>query len=411
MLCRAHNDLGNTFALRGQLEQAVDCYRQALLLQPSYAEAHNNLGNALMAQGRLPEALSSFQQALSLHPDNAEAHYNLGNALGEQAKRAEAIASYRQALRLKPDHAAAHKNLGMTLLLLGNLEQGWPEYEWRPREQRSVPILRHPLWDGAPLAGQTILLHAEQGLGDTLQFIRYAPLVKERGGRVVVVCAATLVRLLGSCPGIDRLIPLDRPLPPFDVQAPLMSLPGIFGTTLATVPARAPYLSAQAEQIDRWRQELSASTPFKIGIAWQGNPRNPYDPYKSFRLECFAPLARLEGVQLFSLQKGPGSEQLAAAAGAVPVTDLGPRLADFADTAAYAHVRLDPVFEVSTCGEPTCAGPRAYLGLGACLCPIGLEWAASCWNREDSPCIRRCVCSAKAGRARGRTSSRAWPAR
>jgi tetratricopeptide (TPR) repeat protein len=237
----AHNNLGNVFHDQGQLEQALACYQQALRLRSDYAEAHNNLGNVLKEQGELVEAMASLGQALRLKPDFAMAHNSLGVALQEQGKLAEALACFEQALHLEPGYAEVHCNRAIAWLLAGDFEQGWPEYEWRwQRKEWALPRFPEPLWDGSPLHGRTILLHAEQGLGDTLQFIRYARLVHERGGSVLLACQPALVQLLSTCPGIHRVVSQGSALPPFDVWAPLLSLPGILGTTLATVPAQVP---------------------------------------------------------------------------------------------------------------------------------------------------------------------------
>ena len=186
---------------------------------------------------------------------------------------------------------------------------------------------QQPRWDGSPLRGRTILLHAEQGLGDTLQFIRYAPLVKASGkGRVLVECQQRLADLIATCPGIDQVIGHGSPLPEFDVHAPLLSLPYIFSTDLGTIPANVPYLSADAERVKFWREELSPVQAFKVGIAWQGNPDHPSDRQRSAPLMQFMPLTQVEGVQLFSLQRGAGVEQLPAFRERCPITDLGKEL-------------------------------------------------------------------------------------
>ena len=192
----AYNNLGIALKDQGQLVEAVAEYQQALRLKPDHAEAHNNLGNALQDQGQLAGAVAHYQQALRLKPDYAEAHNNLGNALQDQGQLAEAEAHYQEALRLRPDYANAHWNRALAWLLAGDFERGWPEYEWRwqwkdfPSSKRSFS---QPLWDGSSLAGRTILLHAEQGLGDTIQFIRYAPLVKSSGGTVILECQPALL--------------------------------------------------------------------------------------------------------------------------------------------------------------------------------------------------------------------------
>jgi hypothetical protein len=261
----------------------------------------------------------------------------------------DALVSYEEALRIRPDYAEAHWNRALAWLLVGNFEQGWAEYEWRWKEKHYPPRpFEQPLWDGSPLRDRSILLHADQGLGDTLQFIRYAPLVKERGGTIIVECQDPLLRLLGSCSGIDRLVARGSALPAFDVQAPLMSLPHILGTKLATIPADVPYLSVDAALVEHWRRALGSRQPFRIGIAWQGFPGNPRDRERSAPLAEFAPLAQVPGVQLFSLQKGPGSEQLSQAANRFAVIDMGAKTsADFMDTAAVMK-NMDLVVSVCT---------------------------------------------------------------
>ncbi len=381
----AHNHSGAWFEQQGRLDEAVACYQQALALKPDYAEAHNNLGNVLKEQGKFEEALASYQQALGLKPDYAEVHYNQGVVLKEQGRLTEALASLEHALRLKPDYAEAHSSRALAWLLAGDFARGWPEYEWRWQcPPFSLPRFGQPLWDGSPLGGQTILLYAEQGFGDTLQFIRYAPLVKERGGCVLLACPAALIPLLRSSRGIDRLLPQEGPLPPLDVYAPLLSLPRIFSTTLATVPAQVPYLFADAQLSQHWREQLSALPGSKIGIAWQGSPHYRGDRQRSIPLVQFAPLARLPGVRLVSLQKGPGTEQLRDVANRFPVTDLGSQLdatsGAFLDTAAVMeHLNLVITADTVIAHLAGALGVPVWVAL-----PFAPDWR---WllDREESP--------------------------
>ncbi len=347
----AHNNLGNVLRAQGKQTEAVESYRQALRLQPTHALAHNNLGVALQELGRLDEAVVCHREALRLYPEFVDAHNNLANALKEQGRLDEALAQMEQALRLDPGDAAARWNRSLLWLLRGDFERGWPEYEWRWTQPAYVPRrFPQPRWDGTPLAGRTVLVHAEQGLGDTLQFVRYAPLLRARGGRILVQCSTMLLPLLASCAGIDQVLPESEPLPPFDVHVPLLSLPGLMGTTLGSIPANVPYLSADASLVDHWKQELAAVGPgFRIGIVWQGNPRHPMDRRRSIPLEQFAPLAAREGVRLFSLQVGAGAEHLTALGERFAVIDLGGRFdkASLADAAA-AIMALDLVVTVDT---------------------------------------------------------------
>lgn len=405
----AYNSLGLALKEQGKLDEAIDSLAHAIRLKGNYAEAHTNLGSVLTEQGKPDEAVASLRRALLCDPNLAPAHNNLGLALLEQGQLDEAAASLQQAVRRKPEYAEAHKNLGMVWLLAGNFEQGWPAYEWRLKcKEFSIPPFRQPQWDGRPLHGQTILLLAEQGLGDTLQFIRYAPLVKERGGRVLLACPAALARLLACSPGVDELVSQDSQ-PAFDVYAPLLSLPRIFGTTLATTPAKVPYLFADAGLVQHWQQELSPSsgssrpnpqpsantsllaTPgpssrpeLKIGITWRASAQSSTGHRRSFPLTQFAPLARLEGVRLFSLQKGPGTEQLGALAGQIAVTDFGDRLdktaGPFMDTAAVIR-NLDLVITPDTAVAHLAGG----LGVPVWVAlPFVPDWR---WmlQREDSP--------------------------
>jgi Flp pilus assembly protein TadD len=387
----AYNNLGIVLRDTGHMEEALACFQEALRLKPDYAEAYNNQGIAFAKLGKFEEAAAGFHRSLQLRPNYPKALSNLGNALAAQGRLDEAVPHYLEALRLEPYYADAHRNLGIAWLLLGNLEHGWPEYEWRWQCQSFPPRpFVQPLWDGSPLGGRAILLHAEQGLGDAIQFIRYAPLVKERGGYVIVECPEGLLPLLSTCRGIDQLIMTGSPLPSFETHAALLSLPGIFRTTLETIRADIPYLAADPELREKWRQEILLTThdsrltthgsPLRIGIAWQGNPQHPNDFQRSVALERFAPVARLNGVQLFSLQRGPGSEQLTEQAARLSIVDLGSRFRTFADTAA-ALVNLDLVVTVDS-AVAHCAGA---LGVPVwVLLSFVPDWR---WllGRDDSP--------------------------
>jgi Tfp pilus assembly protein PilF len=380
---KAHANLGIALMKQGRHDEAVAHLRQALALQPDDANTYNSLGVALKEQGKLAEAVACLEQAIRLGQNLPDAHANLGVALMNQGSHAEAAAHLQEALRLQPGFADAHKNLAMVWLQHGDYERGWPEYEWRWRCKEFVPPnYPQPRWDGSPLDGRTVLLHTEQGLGDTIQFIRYAPLVQRRGGRVVVAAQPALVPLLSRCPGVDRVVARGGPLPSFDVYVPLLSLPGLFGTTLATVPAEVPYLSADERLVEFWRRELAALPGFKVGIAWQGSKGYLGDRERSTRLAYFEPLARLPGVRLLSLQKGVGTEQLAEAT--FPVIDLGSRLDEttgaFLDTAAVLKC-LDLVVCVDTA--------LAHLA-GALAVPVWVvhpfapDWRWQ-WGREETP--------------------------
>jgi tetratricopeptide (TPR) repeat protein len=338
-LASSANDLGVALLAAGHSQEAAEWCRRAVALNPAKAEAQLNLGNALAEQDRCGEAAAAYREALRLKPSYAEAHNGLGLMLANQGRLAEAAACFEQALALDPSSAGAHFNLALTCLAQGDWQRGFPEFEWRWQLKGiRPPAFAQPRWQGEPLAGRAILLHEEQGLGDTIQFVRYAELVKSAGaGQVIVRCQPALARLLMTCAGIDRVVSAGEALPDFDnregnfllpLRAPLLSLPLLCGTTPETIPRRAPYLTADAQTIARWRERLSDEPTlnepltFKIGICWQGNPQNKNDRRRSFPLACFAPLAALPGLHLVSLQKGAGSEQLATCAFRARVTVL-----------------------------------------------------------------------------------------
>ena len=216
----------------GRLTEAIDGYHQTLRLKPDCAEAYCSLGVALLQQGMQREAVAYYEQALRLKPNYAQAHSNLGVALAELGRLKDAVACCQEALRHEPDYAEAHVTVAYFSFLQGNFTEGWPEHEWRwKRRDISPPAFEQPRWDGSSLQGQTILLFAEQGLGDTLQFVRYAPIVKQTGATVMVQCPGPLLRLLATCAGIDRLVTEDGEPHSFQVQSSLLSLPWVFGTT------------------------------------------------------------------------------------------------------------------------------------------------------------------------------------
>lgn len=380
----AYYNLGNAWKEQECLDEAAVRYRQTLELRPGFAGAHLNLGIVLARLGQLADAVTQYHEAMRLSPDGAEAHNNLGLALSHLGRHDEALGQYGRALQLRPLFADAHYNRALSWLTLGNFAQGWPEFEWRWRLAELPPrTFAQPRWDGSPLTGRTILLYSEQGLGDTLQVIRYARLVQDLGGRVLVECQPALIPLLSGIAGIDRLIARGEPLPAFDVHYPLLSLGGLFAQSLGTIPADVPYLRADAERIERWRQELSSLSGFKIGIAWQGSPGYRWDRLRSFPLTCFAPLARLPGLRLVSLQKGPGIEQLTQPRD-FDLIDLGAKLDNdggaFVDTAA-ALFSLDLVVTPDTALAHLAGALGRPVWVALALAP---EWR---WflEREDSP--------------------------
>jgi tetratricopeptide (TPR) repeat protein len=380
----AYNNLGLALLEVGRRGEAVVLLRQALRLRPQAPEAQNNLGLALAALGRFAEAETCYHEALRLNPSYAEAHDNLAAALQALGRHEEALAAYDLALTLQPESASVHWNRALALLQRGDFERGWAEYEWRWRRSKAMPRrLPGPTWDSAPLGGRTLLIYMEQGLGDMIQFLRFAPLVQRQGGRVVVECPGPLLPLFATCRAIDHLVAEGTDLPPFDVHAPLLSLPHRLGTTLATVPADCPYLAADPARSETWARALAPVRGFRVGIVWQGNPRHVHDHHRSVPLARFAPLAGVPGVRLISLQKGAGVEQLHTAQAPLPVVELeGERDAagGFLDTAAIL-TQLDLVVTVDT----SVAHLAGALGVPVWVALSALpDWR---WllGRDDSP--------------------------
>jgi tetratricopeptide (TPR) repeat protein len=381
----AYINLANVLRKLGKLDEAAHGLRHALSLSQGSAQAHFNLGLVLHDQGKIEEAIHSFRKALEINPNYGQAHRDLAVALNSQGKVQEAIGSWRKTLEINPNDAVAHKDLGHNLLRMGNFQEGWAHYEWRWRTQDKIFKPRNfsqPLWDGRPLQGKRLLVHAEQGLGDTLQFIRYLPLVQQRACRVILECQKPLRLLLSRFPGIDKLV-LGDDLPPFDFYVPLLSLPYLLGTHAGNIPADVPYLFARQDLIYHWQNRLSDCPGLKIGICWQGSPEHAGDRQRSLSVELFAALADVPSVNLISLQVGIGKEQLAGIC--FRVKALGPDFdyqthGSFMDTAAVMK-NLDLVVTVDTA--------VAHLA-GALSVPVWValpkvpDWR---WllGREDSP--------------------------
>lgn len=347
-LSHAHNNLGTSLKELGRLAEAHAAYRRAVDLKPELTEAHINLGISLLEDGRDLDARARFQRALDLHPDSALAVLGLGHVHDLRGERAEAIACYRRAIALDAELAEAHFNYALQLLAVGDFENGWKEYEWRWRlDTRTTRRPSAPHWEGEPLAGRTILLYAEQGFGDALQFVRYAPLVARRGSRVLLRCHPELVELFSSIPELDAVAASDEDLPQFDFCAPLMGLPRLFGTDLQTIPAGVPYLRASSERTYAWRERVRCDAHrLHVGIAWAGNLGTRLGRLKSVTLAALAPIAAAD-VVFHSLQKGPASREAASGPPGMNLVDHEARLRSFADTAALIE-HLDLVITVDT---------------------------------------------------------------
>jgi tetratricopeptide (TPR) repeat protein len=380
----AHSNLGNALQSKGQLDEAVASHRQAIRLKPDSALAHNNLGGALNDIGQLDEAIVACRRAIALRPDYPEAHSNLGNALKDKGQLDEAIAACRQAIALRPDYAEAHFNLSLCLLTRGDFQPGWEEYEWRWKCKDLSPPrdFARPQWDGRPLEGRTLLLHMEQGLGDAIQLIRYLPGVEQRGGKLIIECYAELQRLFQTMAGrCCQIVVPGQPLPAFDFHCPLLSLPRVFGTNLANIPQIVPYLNPDPALLDAWSRTLgSPDGQLRVGLAWAGSPRFKANRTRSLNLQQLAPLAAVRGARFYSLQKGPAGEQAKNPPRGLELVDLGPKLNDFADTAAVMSL-MDLIITTDT-SVPHLAGALARPVWVMLQFMPDWRWLL---DREDSP--------------------------
>lgn len=347
----AHNNLGNAYQALGRAEEAVAAFRSAIAADESLAEAHFNLGIALHRADALAEAAECYRTALKFKPTLADATLNLGFLLEQQGDLRGAAESYRAAIASRPGFAEAHFNHGLRLLQAGDFARGWDEYEWRlklPELAPFWPYAGRPRWDGSDLGGKTILLYAEQGFGDALQFVRYAPLVAQRGAKVILSCSSKLIPLFSSAAGVSAMHDAATPPPGFDVCCSLLSLPRVFGTTLETIPATVPYLHPLPEAAERWRSKISAAGPgLKIGLYWSTESKNRMTPLRSLDLDMLAPLSAVPGVVFFSLQRGAAAAQAQKPPRGMRLIDAAAELKDFADDAALL-ASLDLVISINT---------------------------------------------------------------
>ncbi len=373
----ALNNLGIVHFDRGEYEEAIAQYRRAIALLPSYADAHSNLGNALRALRRLDEAIASYTRALELKPAFADAFSNRALTYHLLARFDEAVADFRRAIALQPLHGNAHSGLAMNYLLRGRFSEGFVEYEWRWRssELPSRPPMPTP-WKGEDPRGKRLLVHAEQGLGDTLHFCRYLPLLRERGAKVVLHVQKTLRSLIAEAMPWLELIAEGENLPATDMQCSLLSLPHLLGTTLDTIPATIPYLHAKEEAAARFAAIMGQGQGLKVGIVWAGSTKHLNDVDRTIALSMLSPLFAVKGVRFFSLQIGARPGDLLPA----PVTDLAPELTDFAQTAG-AVAALDLVITVDTAVAHLAGAMGKPVWLMLAFVP---DWR---WllEREDSP--------------------------
>ena len=381
-----YSNLGNSFKSQGNLMEAIGCYRRTLEINPNIAEVHHLLGIALLQIDQTDAAIVSYKQAIDIKPDFVEAYGDLGNAFKDLGKLEKACQCCDSALEINSNYAPAHMGRAITRLLNGELEKAWGDYEWRFKaDQKNAhfpEIFDKSQWIGPSFSGKTLLIYSEQGLGDTLQFIRYMPAVKARGGTVIVATFESLIKLLDNCHGIDELVGLTIDLKSkldYDLSLPIMSLPHIFNTTLETIPADVPYLHADFQKQAKWRGKL-VQNGFKVGLVWKGNPSHSNDRRRSLSLDCLTAITGIPGIQFYSLQKGdvtPAEEELLMQMNCI---DIGNQFEDFSDTAG-AIMNLDLIISVDTSVVHLAGalGRKVWT-----LLPFSPDWR---WmlNRDDSP--------------------------
>ena len=377
----ALNTRGNILGDLKRQDEAIGSYRKVLAAAPGFADAHYNLANLDRGAEAYAAACRRYRSALALAPEHFNARNNLAAALMSWGRVDDAIAAYDLCLRQVPGWPDPMFNRGMALLLKGDMVRGLEGYEQRWQVKSFSGVRRNlpqPMWDGASFEGRRLLLHAEQGAGDTLQFARYVPLICARGGEVLLDSPSSLIRLLSTLEGGARVIRPGETIPPFDLQLPLGSAMRAFGTDLSTIPAKTPYLWADPKDRGRWRDRFAGSG-LKIGVTWQGNPDQGSEPHRSIPLRLLRPVLEAPGCRFFALQKEFGREQMALLPPGM-LDDIGPELTDFAESAA-AISELDLV--ITTC--TSVAHLAGALGKPTWV----LLRAAPDWRwlleREDSP--------------------------
>ncbi len=385
LLTRVYND-------KHHFHKAIDVIVEGLTIEPNHINLTFELGNTYNLINRLDESLAIYQDLDKKLPNNPSILYNIAFTFKKMGHLDKALPYYNRTLEINPNHAEALFSRGLAYLVIGDFEKGWEGYEWRYSRpsQGSLRTYDAPRWDGSDLTGKTILLHAEQGLGDTFQFIRYAELVKEKNGTVIVAVQKPLVTLMKLCKGIDQVICVDDTPPPFDVHSPIMSLPFVLGTRLDTIPCEIPYLNADKQLTTQWGEILAKDKNFKIGVCWQGND-NYATPLlratvaqKSIKAEQFAPICQVPGVSVYSLQKTTGTKQLDNLPPSVKIIsfdgDFDNSNGRFMDTAAVIK-NLDLVITVDTSISHLAAGLGTPTWV---MLPNPADWR---WmmNRTDSP--------------------------
>jgi len=382
----AYNHLGTLYQETRQFDIAEEYYKRALSLNPNFADAYYNIGTILKEKELFDDAQEYILKALSLNPLHREGLVNLGDIQKEKGEMSKGLGYYKQAISVSPDYPEAHFNLACVYLLLGNFEEGWAEYEWRWKTKEFEALRRDfgkPRWYGEEIRGKRIFLTCEQGLGDAIQFVRYAKRVKDLGAEVILEVPKVLHRLFMYVEGIDSLVMVGSEVPNFDVYCPLLSLPYVFKTNLETIPNEVPYVIVNEEIVKRWAMRVNSSKDnykMKIGIAWAGNPRHKKDKHRTISLRDYLPILNVKDIAFYSLQKGYGSEQVKGLGEDLKIIDLTDGIEDFLDTAGLI-MNLDLVISVDT----AVAHLAGALGKPVwVLIPFVPDWR---WmlNREDSP--------------------------
>ena len=347
----ARSNRGQVFMALGQHKEALADFDRALAADPALVEALSGRGHALVCLERHQEAIASFDKALALRPTHFGSHYNRGIVLHMLNRYAEAVDSYQRALALRPDHADAHWNDSLARLALGDFAEGWKKFEWRwQTSDRKRPGLKFPmpLWVGdQSIDGKSILLYSEQGLGDTIQFARYVPMVTERGAKAVLAVHSELKQLLSSIPGTATVFGENELLPAVDLQCPLLSLPRAFHTTIETIPTNIPYIAPDDAAVAQWAQRLPQTAMPRVGLVWSGGPTHENDRRRSLTLAQIAPLLANPNIFFYSLNPGIGESDVAALGKYANVLHVGSQFRDFSDTAAVVSL-IDLVVTVDT---------------------------------------------------------------
>ena len=380
----ARYNRGNALHALKRFEEALADYEHALALRPDYVEALVNRGNPLHALNRFEEALATYDHALALRPDYVEALVNRGIILHKLKRLEEALASYDRALALRPDYVEAHYNEGMSRMLAGDVQRGWPKLEWGWIAARQRYVKRNfsqPQWRGSnEIAGKTILLHAEQGFGDMVQFCRYVPRVAERGARVIFEVYEPLCALMSTLPGVAQIVSKGEPLPDFDMHCPMMSLPLALGAESATILSQTPYLRASPQAVMDWNGRLGPRHRPRIGLAWSGLPAHDNDRNRSMRLSAFLPPVAGFNATYVSLQREVRDVDAPMLQGRSDVLHFGEALKTYADTAALI-ANLDLVISVDTSVAHLAGALAKPVWI---LLPFIPDWR---WllDRDDSP--------------------------